>query len=255
MFKALCCQMAEINEKLSESGGSSGETNEKLDTVNENLEQVIESLTLMLEEMTNDDNFGDTLWETPTGDVVIKRVVKNDDGTETIEYLNPNETPYTGSTSDLKPYSRQTIITTTDYCSNGIPFTAIQFRDHDTKAVIATIWRNDNTLADQVTAPANAVKGSCVAGIENKSYQILANKTITFAAGSIYRWEAGVYNGESSYTEGGSSVGPYKIGEGFGNGDFNNIILNINPVSITTNSLGDVRISVLQVPGYTPTII
>ena len=163
MFKALCCQMAEINASLSESGSSSEETNEKLDTVNENLEQVIESLTLMLEEMTNDDNFGDTLWEAPNGEIVIKRTVKKDDGTVVDEYLNPDGTPYTGSTSDLKPYTRQTVITTTDYCANSVPFTLIQFRDHDTKEVIATIWRNDDTLAEQVTAPTGATKGVCVA--------------------------------------------------------------------------------------------
>jgi hypothetical protein len=163
MFKALCCQMAEINASLSESSSASGETNEKLDTVNENLEKVLESLTLMLEEMTNDDNFGDTLWEAPNGDIVIKRTVKKDDGTVVDEYLNPDGTPYTGSTSDLKPYTRQTVITTTDYCANSVPFTLIQFRDHDTKEVIATIWRNDDTLAEQVTAPTGATKGVCVA--------------------------------------------------------------------------------------------
>jgi hypothetical protein len=91
---------------------------------------------------------------------------------------------------------------------------------------------------------------------ENKSYQIDGGKTITFAANSVYRWEAGVYDGMASYTEGGGIIGKYKIGESFGNGDLNNKTLNVNPIAITTDpNPSEVRISVLQVVGYTPTII
>lgn len=235
------------------------------DTTNTLLQDQIEILTNLLNELKNDDYFQDTLWEDPTGLVVIKRVVKNDDGTITTEFLNANGSPYLGTTSDLVPYSRQTIITETDYCSNDIPFTLIQFRDHDTKLVVATIWRNDNTLSESVTAPADATKGICVAAAackENKTYQIKGTQTITFEANKIYEYKAGVWNdvhppspltGEVSLEEAAGVVQKYGFGDSFGNGIGDTLLPNEVIIS-GLDSDADVRISVIQECGYNPII-
>jgi hypothetical protein len=90
--------------------------------------------------------------------------------------------------------------------------------------------------------------------VENKSYQILAGQTITFSANKVYQWVAGVYNGQATYTEGGSSIGTYEQGDSFGNGDQTNKIKNINAVVISALTNGDVRISVMQEQGYNATI-
>jgi hypothetical protein len=90
--------------------------------------------------------------------------------------------------------------------------------------------------------------------VENKSYQILAGQTITFSTNKVYQWVAGVYNGQATYTEGGSSIGTYEQGDSFGNGDQTNKIKNINAVVISALTNGDVRISVMQEQGYNPTI-
>ena len=91
--------------------------------------------------------------------------------------------------------------------------------------------------------------------VENKSYQILAGQSITFEANKIFAYGAGVFNGSANYTEGGSTIGNYSQGESFGNGDRNNLVFNINPVTINALANGDVRISVLQLPNYSPIIL
>jgi hypothetical protein len=91
--------------------------------------------------------------------------------------------------------------------------------------------------------------------VENKTYQITLGQTITFDPNSLFGWSAGVYNGTASYEEGFGLIGPYNVGDSFGNGDSTNRITNLNPITIITDSGGDVRISVLQIPGYIPTII
>jgi hypothetical protein len=91
--------------------------------------------------------------------------------------------------------------------------------------------------------------------VENKTYQITLGQTINFNSDSLFGWSAGVYNGTASYEEGAGLTGPYNVGDSFGNGDSTNRIKNLNPITIITDTNGDVRISVLQVPGYNPTII
>lgn len=90
--------------------------------------------------------------------------------------------------------------------------------------------------------------------IENKSYKITDSQTITFAVGSVFSYAVGIFGGSANYTEGGSLIGDYTQGESFGNGDRNNLILNSNSIVINALAGGDVRISVLQIPTYSPII-
>jgi hypothetical protein len=287
--KALCCLLQELVN--SQSGGEQSALLEDIksllesidsktfnytsffedlvdntDEIEPKLDEIKDVLAEMLQEMKNDDFFSDTLWEDTNGVVVIKRITKNDDGTITTEFLNQDGTAFTGTINTLKPYSRQTILTETGYCANSIPFTLIQFRDHDSKAVVATIWRNDNDLTESPTAPTGATKGECVAAAackENKTYQIKGIKTITFDADKIYGYKAGVWNksnpttpltGKVSLEEEAGVVGEYGFGDSFGNGDE----INLMPNAIIIKGLdadADVRISVIQECGYTPTIV
>jgi surface protein len=116
----------------------------------------------MLDEMKNDDNFTDSLWENEDGDVVVKRILRADDGTITTEFLNADGSPYTGSTSSLIPYSRDVIAVSSDYCANNVPYTVVELRDHDSKDLITRIFRNDNDFTESLTAPAGLTKGFCV---------------------------------------------------------------------------------------------
>jgi hypothetical protein len=90
--------------------------------------------------------------------------------------------------------------------------------------------------------------------VENKSYKITDGQTITFAVGSVFSYAVGIFGGSANYTEGGSIIGDYTQGESFGNGDRNNLVLNSNSIVINALAGGDVRISVLQVPSYSPLI-
>jgi hypothetical protein len=236
------------------------------DEIEPKLEDIKTVLAEMLAEMKNDDFFSDALWEDPNGVVVIKRVTKNDDGSLTTEFLNQDETPFAGDVNTLKPYSRQTILTETGYCANSIPFTLIQFRDHDSKAVVATIWRNDNDLTESPTAPTGATKGACVPAAackENKTYQIKGTRTITFDPNKIYGYKAGVWNlsspiapltGNASLTEGAGLIQEYGFGDSFGNG-FGDVLMPISVVIAGLDADSDVRISVIQECGYTATIV
>lgn len=140
------------------------------------LDEIKAILEKMLEEMSNDDYFSDSLWEAPNGDVVIKRVVRADDGSITTEFINPDGSAYTGSLTDLKPYSRQVIVDKVDYCANNIPYSFIQFRNHDTKQVVATIWRNDEDFSESATAPIGATKGGCKEAV---TYQVQVSLCFT----------------------------------------------------------------------------
>jgi surface protein len=126
------------------------------------LDDIKDLLLEMLDEMKNDDNFTDSLWENEDGDVVVKRIIRADDGTITTEFLNADGTPYTGSTSSLIPYSRDVIAVSSDYCANMVPYTVIELRDHDTKDLITRIFRNDNDFTESLTAPAGLTKGLCM---------------------------------------------------------------------------------------------
>ena len=90
--------------------------------------------------------------------------------------------------------------------------------------------------------------------MQNKSYKLGANQTITFEKDSVYGWVAGVYAGTASYVEGGATIGDYTQGESFGNGDQVNKVLNYSPITINSLADGDVRISVLQTINYSPLI-
>lgn len=262
-YVALCCL---LNEMVENSSSGAEETVDELKEVNENLVAIKEQIEELLEELRNDEAFSESLWENLNGDVVIRRVVLSDDGVPTIEFLNQDGTPYTGSLTELKPYSRQVISSETEYCANDVPFTLIQFRDHDSKQVVATIWRNDNTLVESPTAPAGATKGACVAAAackENKTYQIKGTQTITFDPNKIYGYKAGVWNisnpitpltGKVSLTEGAGLIQEYGFGDSFGNG-FGDVLMPTSVVIAGLDADADVRISVIQECGYTATIV
>lgn len=90
--------------------------------------------------------------------------------------------------------------------------------------------------------------------IQNKSYKLSPNQSITFEYESVYEWQAGVFNGEASFIEGDIEIGTYTQGESFGNGDSMNRILNLTEITIKSLTDGDVRISVMQSPDYNPII-
>jgi chromosome segregation ATPase len=121
------------------------------------------------------------------------------------------------------------------------------------EVVVATNKVDENT--NEIESKLDILVGlSTPILIENKSYKITAGQTITFEAGKVFAYGAGVFNGSANYTEGGSLIGDYTQGESFGNGDKNNLIPNINPIIINALANGDIRISVLQVPSYSPII-
>lgn len=120
-------------------------------------------LTEIRDELLNDDSY--QLFEDTDGNVLFGKI--DNDGV--MKYYKPDGTIYTGV---VKPYSSGVITSSTDYCANSVPYTLIQFRDVDTKLVIATIWRNDNTLEESSTAPAGSTKGVCVvAGFAQDTFQ------------------------------------------------------------------------------------
>lgn len=110
-------------------------------------------LTEIRDELLNDDSY--QLFEDTDGNILFGKI--DNDGI--IKYYKPDGTIYTGV---VKPYSSGVITSSTDYCANSVPYTLIQFRDVDTKQVVATIWRNDNTLEESSTAPLGPTKGACV---------------------------------------------------------------------------------------------
>jgi hypothetical protein len=117
------------------------------------------------------------------------------------------------------------------------------------------------------TAPTGTITlGACVipaACKENKTYQIKGIKTITFDPNKIYGYKAGVWNksnpttpmtGKASLEEGAGVVAEYGFGDSFGNGDE----VNLMPIAVIIKGLdadADIRISVIQECGYTPTIV
>lgn len=107
----------------------------------------------IISEIKNDDAY--QLFEDTDGNILFGKI--DNDGV--MKYYKADGSVYTG---DIKPYSREVAISYTDYCAEGVPFTLIQFRDIDTKIVVATLWRNDNDLTENATAPANSTKGVCV---------------------------------------------------------------------------------------------
>jgi hypothetical protein len=120
-------------------------------------------LTEIRDELLNDDSY--QLFEDTDGNVLFGKI--DNDGI--MKYYKPDGTIYTGV---VKPYSSGVITSSTDYCANSVPYTLIQFRDVDTKQVIASIWRNDNTLEESSTAPAGSTKGVCVvAGFAQDTFQ------------------------------------------------------------------------------------
>jgi hypothetical protein len=127
---------------------SSGNANTPVD--------VLPILTEIRDELINDDCY--QLFEDTDGNVLFGKI--GNDGM--MNYYKSDGTLYTGV---VKPYSRDIIVSTTDYCANSVPYTLIQFRDADTKQVVETIWRNDNTLTESTTAPASSTKGACL--VEN----------------------------------------------------------------------------------------
>jgi hypothetical protein len=140
--------------------------------------------------------------------------------------------------------------------------------DNETGTLVSEIkeFSSDGTTWTS-TAPTGTISlGECVvvdACKENKTYQIKGIKTITFAANKIYGYKAGVWNasnpttpltGKVSLEEGAGVVAEYGFGDSFGNGDE----LNLMPNAIIIKGLdadADVRISVIQECGYTPTIV
>ena len=120
-------------------------------------------LTEIRDELLNDDSY--QLFEDTDGNVLFGKI--DNDGI--MKYYKPDGTIYTGV---VKPYSSGVITSSTDYCANSVPYTLIQFRDVDTKQVIASIWRNDNTLEESSTAPLGSTKGVCVvAGFAQDTFQ------------------------------------------------------------------------------------
>jgi surface protein len=129
-------------------GGGGGE-----DAILEVLEAIKEEIILIKEEALNDDSY--QLFEDTDGNVLFGKI--DDEGV--MKYYKPDGSEYTG---DVKPYSRETQQSITDYCADSVPYTLIQLRDADKKEVVASIWRNDNDLTESNTAPANVTKGVCV---------------------------------------------------------------------------------------------
>jgi hypothetical protein len=113
---------------------------------------VLPILTEIRDELINDDSC--QLFEDTDGNVLFGKI----DNNGIMKYYKPDGTIYTGV---VKPYSSGVITSSTDYCANSVPYTLIQFRDVDTKQVIASIWRNDNTFTESSTAPVGSVKGVC----------------------------------------------------------------------------------------------
>jgi hypothetical protein len=113
------------------------------------------------------------LFEDTDGNVLFG--VRAEDGT--MKFFKPDGSVYTG---DVKPYSRELKQTITDYCADSVPYTLIQFRDADTKEVVASIWRNDNDLSESETAPANATKGVCT--VPSLDYTAVLNSIDTKAS-------------------------------------------------------------------------
>jgi hypothetical protein len=122
---------------------SSGNANTPVD--------VLPILTEIRDELLNDDSY--QLFEDTDGNVLFGKIGNNG----MMNYYKSDGTLYTGV---VKPYSRDVIVSTTDYCANSVPYTLIQFRDADTKQVVETIWRNDNTLTESTTAPGSLTKGA-----------------------------------------------------------------------------------------------
>lgn len=104
-----------------------------------------------------------------------------------------------------------------------------------------------NKLDELITSQAQPV-------IQNKSYILGPNQSITFEYESVYQWVAGVYNGTATYQEGTQVIGTYEQGDSFGNGDSMNRILNLTEITINSLADGDIRISVMQSPNYNPII-
>ena len=142
-----------LNKKLCELIGLSSTPPEPPIDYTPLFETIIEKQGEMLDEMKNDDSY--QLFEDTDGNVLFGKL--DDEGV--MKYYKPDGSEYTG---EVKPYSRETKQTITDYCADGIPYSLIQLRDADTKEVIATIWRNDSDLTESNTAPANITKGVCV---------------------------------------------------------------------------------------------
>ena len=142
------------------------------------------------------------------------------------------------------------------------------------------IWDNENgTLISETkefssngstwtsTAPTGTISlGECTVAAackENKTYQILGTRTITFDPDKVYAYKAGVWNtsnpmtpltGKASLEEGAGVIAEYGFGDSFGNGDEENLM----PNAIIIKGLdadADIRISVIQECGYTPTIV
>ena len=135
---------------------SSGNANTPVD--------VLPILTEIRDELINDDSY--QLFEDIDGNVLFGTI--DNDGI--MKYYKPDGTIYTGV---VKPYSSGVITSYTDYCANNVPYTLIQFRDVDTKQVIASIWRNDNTFTESSSAPVGSVKGICEnTSIEDKLEEV-----------------------------------------------------------------------------------
>jgi predicted nucleic acid-binding Zn-ribbon protein len=109
--------------------------------------------TEIISEIKNDDSY--QLFEDTDGNILFGKI--DNDGI--MKYYKADGSVYTGA---VKPYSRDVAISYTDYCANSVPYTLVQFRDIDTKLVVATLWRNDNDLTESATAPSNSTKGVCV---------------------------------------------------------------------------------------------
>jgi hypothetical protein len=129
-----------------------------------------------------------------------------------------------------------------------------------------TEWSVDGVTWSTTLPSGTLTIGDCVtpeACKENKTYQILGTRTITFDPDKIYAYKAGVWNisnpitpltGKVSLEEGAGVILEYGFGDGFGNGDE----INLMPNAIIIKGLdadADVRISVIQECGYTPTIV
>jgi hypothetical protein len=140
--------------------------------------------------------------------------------------------------------------------------------DNETGALVSeTKEFSSDASTWTTTVPTGTLSlGQCVASAackENKTYQIKGIKTITFDPNKIYGYKAGVWNasnpmtpltGKASLEEGAGVVAEYGFGDSFGNGDE----INLMPNAIIIKGLdadADVRISVIQECGYTPTIV
>ena len=125
---------------------------------------IITELQLIKTELLNDDSPSSDLFEDPLGVVVVRLTKIDDAGAITITYTNQDGTSYLGDVNLLIPYSRQLIQSVSDYCASGVPYSLFQYKDADDINVItATIWRDDSTLLESVTAPVGYTKGLCEA--------------------------------------------------------------------------------------------